>query len=55
VAPRLEREDQSKDIDFSAAGISARRKAGYADTMAMIARTPWLENADPIEGIIEYH
>jgi len=55
VAPRLELEDQSKDIDFSAAGISARRQAGYADTMAMITRAPWLENADPIEGVIEYH
>jgi NTE family protein len=54
VAPRIEGEDQSKDIDFSTAGISARRKAGYADTLRMIERSPWQEECDPIEGVIEH-
>lgn len=54
VAPRLEREDQSKDIDFTAAGVTARREAGYADTLRMIEQAPWSAPADPIEGVIEY-
>ena len=54
VAPRLEGEDHTKDIDFSAAGVRARREAGYADTQRMIARAPWTAPVDPIEGVIEY-
>ena len=55
LAPRIETEDHTKDIDFTAAGIGARRDAGYADTMRMIRRAPWREPADPIEGVIEHH
>ena len=54
VAPRLESEDYSKDIDFSAAGIKARREAGYSDTIKMIERSPWLEPTNPIEGVVEH-
>ena len=54
VAPRLEGEDHAKDIDFTPAGISARRQAGYADTLRMIERSPWNAPADPIEGVIEH-
>jgi NTE family protein len=54
LAPRLESEDHTKDIDFSANGICARREAGHADTMRMIARAPWRSPADPIEGVIEH-
>ena len=55
VAPRLESEDHTKDIDFSSAGVRARRQAGHADTLRMIERTPWTEAAaDPIEGVIEH-
>lgn len=54
VAPRLEREDQFKDIDFTSAGISVRREAGYADTLRMIEAAPWTAPVDPIEGVIEY-
>ena len=32
VAPKLDREDHAKDIDFTLAGIRARWQAGYADT-----------------------
>jgi NTE family protein len=55
VAPRLEDEDSTKDIDFSPAGVRARREAGYADTMRMIERAPWEAPTDPIEGVIEHH
>ena len=54
VAPRLEAEDHTKDIDFTAAGVGARREAGYADTMRMIERSPWQQQTDPIEGVIEH-
>jgi NTE family protein len=55
LAPRVEGEDQTKDIDFSAAGIRARREAGHADTLRMLKRAPWMDGtADPIEGVIEH-
>ncbi len=54
LAPRVDGEDHTKDIDFSPAGVHARRQAGYADAMRMIGRAPWQEAADPIEGVIEH-
>jgi NTE family protein len=55
VAPRLDGEDHTKDIDFTPAGVLARRQAGYADTRRMIERAPWEQaSADPIEGVIEH-
>jgi NTE family protein len=56
LAPRVEGEDHTKDIDFTPAGIRTRRPAGHADTMRMIQRAPWHQaHADPIEGVIEHH
>ena len=54
VAPRVEGEDHTKDLDFSPAGIQVRREAGYADTRRMIERAPWLAPADLIEGVVEH-
>ncbi|MBX9715390.1 MAG: patatin-like phospholipase family protein [Burkholderiaceae bacterium] len=54
VAPRLPGEDHTKDIDFTPAGVRARREAGYADTLQMIGRAPWQDAVDPIEGVIEH-
>jgi NTE family protein len=54
VAPRLNGEDHTKDIDFTPLGVRARRQAGYADTMRTIERAPWQQMADPIEGVIEH-
>ena len=55
VAPRLDGEDHTKDIDFTPTGVRTRRQAGYADTMRMIERAPWRNGAaDPIEGVIEH-
>jgi len=54
LAPRLDGEDHTKDIDFTPGGIRARREAGHADTMRMIERAPWQAPADPIEGVIEH-
>ncbi len=52
LAPPLAGEDHSKDIDFSAEGISARWAAGYADTVRVLAQEPWTHEFDPMEGLI---
>ncbi len=51
-APRLEGEDHTKDIDFTAAGVDARRKAGYFDTRRALERRAWDECPDALDGII---
>jgi NTE family protein len=51
-APRLPGEDQLKDIDFTPAGIGARRAAGRDATRRMIATAPWKRTVDPIEGVV---
>jgi NTE family protein len=55
LAPRLEGEDHMKDIDFSPAGVLARRSAGLAHARRMIERSPWRAPVDPIEGVVEHH
>lgn len=52
LAPQLDHEDQTKDVDFSAAGIKQRWGAGYADTKAVLARKPWVGQFDPLSGVI---
>jgi len=52
VAPKLEGEDHTKDIDFSPAGIRARWQAGYADTRRMVETAPWSSPVDPTEGVV---
>jgi NTE family protein len=51
LAPRLDNEDHTKDIDFTAAGIRARREAGYAHGRRAIEAAPWADPIDPIEGV----
>ncbi len=52
LAPRLEGEDHTKDIDFTPAGVQARREAGLADAKAVIEQAPWEAPVDPLEGIV---
>jgi NTE family protein len=52
LAPRLDGEDHTKDIDFTPSGIKARRVAGYTDTMDAIAKRPWDCEVDPLEGVL---
>ncbi|MBW8845013.1 MAG: patatin-like phospholipase family protein [Burkholderiales bacterium] len=54
LAPRIDGEDHTKDIDFSPAGVKARRSAGLVDARRMIERAPWQAPVDPIEGVIEH-
>jgi NTE family protein len=51
-APRLEGEDQLKDIDFTPVGIRARWQAGYSATRHMVALAPWQAPVDPMEGVV---
>lgn len=52
LAPQLDREDHTKDIDFSHAGITQRWEAGHAHTKAVLARKPWVGQFDPLSGVI---
>ena len=52
LAPQLDYEDHTKDVDFSSAGIRQRRDAGYAHTKAVLAREPWVGQFDPLSGVI---
>ncbi|MBR0749125.1 patatin-like phospholipase family protein [Bradyrhizobium japonicum] len=52
LAPRLDHEDHTKDIDFSPAGIKRRWEAGYAHTKAVLASEPWRGHFDTLAGVI---
>jgi NTE family protein len=52
LAPRLDNENHTKDIDFSPSGIRLRWEAGYADTMRVLDHKPWESEFDPLEGVI---
>jgi NTE family protein len=52
LAPQLDHEDHTKDVDFSPAGIQQRWDAGYAHTRAVLAREPWVGQFDPLSGVI---
>jgi NTE family protein len=52
LAPRLDNENHTKDIDFSPTGIRLRWEAGYADTVRALERAPWQDDSDPLEGVI---
>jgi len=51
-APRLDGEDQLKDIDFTPAGIRARWQAGYNATRRMVGLAPWSRPVDAVEGVV---
>jgi len=52
LAPRIGHEDHTKDVDFSPSGIRARWEAGYGDAQRAIKRAAWLDDCDPLEGVI---
>lgn len=52
LAPRLDAENHTKDVDFSPSGICARWEAGYAATRCALQRTPWQGQFDPLDGVI---
>jgi NTE family protein len=52
LAPRLDHENYTKDIDFSRSGIRHRWEAGFEHTKHMLERKPWAAKCDPLEGVI---
>jgi NTE family protein len=52
LAPRLDNENHTKDIDFTPRGIGQRWEAGYADTVRALRRQAWQDDCDPLEGVI---
>jgi len=52
LAPPLDAEDHTKDIDFSREGIRRRRAAGRDDTLRVLESGPWRGEFDPMEGFI---
>lgn len=52
LAPRLDNEDHTKDVDFSPGGIRRRWEAGYLDTQRALEQKPWQKEFDPLEGVI---
>jgi NTE family protein len=52
LAPQLENENHTKDVDFSPSSIRARWEAGYSKTMRVLEQPPWENDFDPLEGVI---
>ena len=52
LAPRLDNESHTKDIDFSPAGICRRWQTGYADTMRALTQQPWIGEFGPLDGVV---
>jgi len=52
LAPQLDRENHTKDIDFSPARIRQRWNAGYVHTKAILDRSPWIGEFDPLSSVI---
>lgn len=52
LAPQLECETHTKDIDFSPSGIKQRWDAGYVHTKAVLERKPWVGEFDPLSGVV---
>jgi NTE family protein len=52
LAPMLERENHTKDMDFSPSGIRQRWQAGYSHTRQVLAQRPWEGEFEPLAGVI---
>jgi NTE family protein len=52
LAPRLDNENHTKDVDFTPTGIGRRWGAGYAATRQALEARPWERTCDPLEGVI---
>jgi NTE family protein len=52
LAPRLENENENKDLDFSAVGIEARWAAGYDEMRQAIERRPWQGVWPALDGVV---
>jgi NTE family protein len=52
LSPRLDREDHTKDIDFTRTGIRGRWHAGYDHAKRVLAEKPWEREVDALQGVV---
>lgn len=52
LAPRVEGEDHTKDIDFTPVGVRTRWLAGYTDTRRMLEEACWKQPVDAMDGVV---
>jgi NTE family protein len=52
LAPQIENENHTKDVDFNPSSIRTRWEAGYANTSRALEHAPWESEFDPLEGVI---
>jgi NTE family protein len=52
LAPQLENENHTKDVDFSPTSIRTRWEAGFTNTMRALEQEPWKNEFDPLDGVI---
>src|ERR1051325_7353123 len=52
LAPQLDAENHTKDIDFSPSGIRMRWECGYDATRRALALAAWRGDFDPLDGVI---
>jgi NTE family protein len=52
LAPQLENENHTKDVDFSPTSIHSRWEAGFTNTMRALEQAPWKVDVDPMDGVV---
>jgi NTE family protein len=52
LAPQLENENHTKDVDFSPSSIRMRWEAGYEKAMRALDQAPWENDFDFRESVI---
>jgi NTE family protein len=52
LAPRIDNEDHTKDVDFTPAGIRKRWEAGYENARRAAELAPWRGEFGPLDGVI---
>jgi NTE family protein len=52
LAPQLDAENHTKDVDFSPSGIRTRWECGYEETKRALGLAAWRGEFDPLDGVI---
>jgi NTE family protein len=52
LAPQLDMENHTKDVDFNPSSIRQRWDCGYEKTMRALELAPWEGEFDPLQGVI---
>ena len=52
LAPHIDNENHTKDMDFNPFNIRLRWETGYRDTLDVIRKAPWRAPVDPFKGVV---